>query len=129
MGLILLMTIPLFVEPINKFWHIGSYQAYPGRGPVFDELFGDFRRRWALGTKKKDTRMLPSHSSRVLTGAYSLFLFGIGLLFAIDLPQNAKKLATFCRTLWVGEEQWWILFFVFLFFIGGISAAFRHAPV
>lgn len=116
MGLILLMTIPLFVEPINKFWHIGSYQAYPGRYGFLTNFLGIFGAAWAW-EQKKDTRMLPSHSSRVLTGAYSLFLFGIGLLFAIYLPQNAKKLATFCRTLWVGEEQWWILFFVFLFLL------------
>lgn len=29
--LFLLMLVPLFVEPINKIWHTGSYQAFPVR--------------------------------------------------------------------------------------------------
>lgn len=27
----LLLIIPLFIEPINKMWHFGSYQAFPSR--------------------------------------------------------------------------------------------------
>ena len=51
-GLILLMTIPLFVEPINKFWHIGSYQAYPGRYGFLTNFLGIFGAAW-LGNKKR----------------------------------------------------------------------------
>ena len=29
--LFVLMLIPVVVEPINKIWHTGSYQAFPGR--------------------------------------------------------------------------------------------------
>ena len=29
--LFVLMLIPVIVEPINKIWHTGSYQAFPGR--------------------------------------------------------------------------------------------------
>ena len=31
LALSLLMSVPLWIEPVNKFWHIGSYQAYPSR--------------------------------------------------------------------------------------------------
>ncbi len=29
--MLLLFTIPIFIEPINKMWHTGSYMSFPGR--------------------------------------------------------------------------------------------------
>lgn len=116
LGLGFLMTVPLFIEPINKFWHIGSYQAYPGRYAFLTNFLWIWGAAWAW-EQKSEIRGVPPRSSRLLTGAYGLFLFGMGLLFAIFLPAQASELATFCHTLWVGEEQWQTLFLVFAFLL------------
>ena len=97
LGLGFLMTVPLFIEPINKFWHIGSYQAYPGRYAFLTNFLGIWGTAWAW-EQKSEMLGFPLRSSRLLTGAYGLFLFGMGLLFAIFLPAQASELATFCHT-------------------------------
>lgn len=52
--LFVLMLIPVIVEPVNKIWHTGSYQAFPGRYGYILVLLGlclaaqVLQRRWIL---------------------------------------------------------------------------------
>ena len=56
-----LCVLPLVLEPVNKMWHTGSYQAFPVRYGFITLFLGFCLSAWAL--QRISPEKLPSHTS------------------------------------------------------------------
>ena len=106
--LFVLMLIPVVVEPINKIWHTGSYQAFPGRYGYILVLLGLCLAAQIL------QRPAPAVQSFfcALTAAL-FFLLGFVIFAAFFLwNRYPKTLTAYTRTLW-GNDQSLQIFLIF----------------
>ena len=96
--LLLLTIIGVFIEPINKMWHTGSYQSIPQRYafiPIFVAMLGGL---YYL-ENNKEKAILKNIKTKVIIGLYLLFniilifvflnsfkqLFGNSIIFGVAL--------------------------------------------
>lgn len=97
---VFLLLIPLIVEPVNKLWHTGSYQAFPvryGYIPVFLAL-------WYLADCVQEPQAL-SRPSRRYTWAF-LGLASIAVLWGtVLLKTKFEVLSHYTRTLWFNKSS------------------------
>ena len=112
-ALFVLLLLPLFVEPIHKMWHMGSYQAFPMRYGFITVFLGLVLYAFVLSG---DNRLQESRF------AHSPFPFFLALL-AVALPFVAstvllhfrfEDLSSYTSTLWGSSESLSLLFLFFL---------------
>ena len=96
----LAVLVPMFVEPVNRMWHTGSYMSFPVRFGFIAVFVGlvicaEFFEKLDLGFKTKP-----------LAGALSLFacltLNGFMLYY---VNQNSETLANYVQTLWGNKDS------------------------
>lgn len=113
--LFVLMLIPVVVEPINKIWHTGSYQAFPGRYGYILVLLGLCLAAQIL-QRPADP---PCNRSSAPWTAALFFLLGFVIFAAFFLwNRYPKTLTAYTRTLW-GNDQSLQIFLIFFLLAAG----------
>lgn len=124
-----LTAIPVLIDPINKMWHTGSYQAFPVRYGYITVLFGILLYAIQLA-EENEANGLPKprefHLSALLAGAAGTFAV---FLLAYELIGHCYgTLTVYTRALW-GSPDGLRLFFAFFAVSGlayyGIALLFR----
>lgn len=96
-------AIPIFIEPINKMWHTGSYQAFPARYGFETVFTGLILAAFVLSSPKKE---IPDEKSQkkscLILGISVVALFCVlALKYSAD---NIGTLDAYTSTLW-GNTQ------------------------
>lgn len=104
-----LMVIPLFIEPINKMWHTGSYQAFPARYGYMTAFIGLlFLAKAISDLNKEESRFRNQDWPGIAIG---IFLFAaMGAVAYLLLYYRFRELTTYTRTLWADQDS--TLYFV-----------------
>ena len=107
--LFLLMTVPLLLDPVNKLWHGGSYQAFPARYGYITTLMGLLLagcvlQRWEVPAPGKPR---PA-AAAAEWGALALVTAGGVLLLACRM----EELDAYVTSLWGDAKSFsWLLVF------------------
>lgn len=113
--LLVLTLIPVFIEPVNKMWQTGNYQAFPvryGYIPVFMCLI-------LLGWMMNETagEKPPLESSPVPLFVSMLAAGALFIAACILLHNNYETITVYTRTLW-GDQSSFSMLFAFSFTAG-----------
>ncbi len=115
-SLFLLMFIPLFIDPINKVWHTGSYQAFPVRYGFIPILIG--LSLAAVGIDHALANAAPSTKPVMLL--LPLAIWGsCNVLAYLLLTNKLKEMSSYVNTLWVSYSSYRYLLLMFLAFAAG----------
>lgn len=106
-----LTALPMVIEPINKLWHMGSYQAFPVRYGYMPVFFG----LWRLGMGLDSTSEKAAGrwwtaallAAPVLTGVYVLW-------------SGFVEISSYTSTLWVSTEGFMYLGLFWLACLGAL---------
>lgn len=115
-SLFLLMFIPLFIDPINKVWHTGSYQAFPVRYGFIPILIG--LSLAGLGIDRALTKAAPTTKLSMLLLPLGVW-GGCNLLAYLLLTRRLKELSSYVSSLWVSYNSYRYLLLMFLVFAAG----------
>lgn len=104
-----LLVVPLFIEPINKMWHTGSYQAFPARYGYMTALLGLlFLAKAISDLNREEGRFLHQDWPGISIG---IFLFAsMSLVAYLLLYYRYRDLSVYTRTLWLDENA--VLYFL-----------------
>ena len=99
-----LLLLPVVIDPINKMWHTGSYQAFPVRYGYITVFIGLILAAYII-SRSEDAgigkREAPSHAAVVL----SILSAGIVLFLAEYLLRTSfSEITPYTRTLWGSTE-------------------------
>lgn len=99
-----LMVIPLFVEPINKMWHTGSYQAFPARYGYITVFLG------LILFAKAFSDMNETNSLARSVSPWGGAIGGIAVLAVISsafmlMSKHYESLTVYTRTLWASKSS------------------------
>lgn len=100
--LFLLMLVPVVIEPINKMWHTGSYQAFPVRYGYITIFMGLILVAEVLESRTFSLKAAPK-LSLVLISAFALLVFYALWIFMLRV--NLDKLSIYTRTLWGNQTS------------------------
>ena len=104
-----LMVIPLFIEPINKMWHTGSYQAFPARYGYMTAFLGLlFLAKVVADLNARESQLKQQDLPGVAIGVFLFLTMGAAAYFL--LYYRFRELTTYTRTLWADAES--TLYFV-----------------
>lgn len=103
----LLTLVPVIIEPINKMWHTGNYQAFPVRYAYIPIFFGLILFAFVLSSINEE------HTLRFFN-PFSFFigLFAVSALLLVSLLLIKKEYNTitvYTRTLWGNEDSFNLL--------------------
>lgn len=107
----LLIFIPFMLEPVNRMWHTGSYQAFPARYGYILVMLGLIAAAQVLGGMPDPEPAKSQH--RPLVRVW----LGIGVFAVVVLSFllfRPKALKDYTQSLWVSNEEYFYLFLVFL---------------
>lgn len=111
MALFLLMLLPFFIEPINKIWHTGSYQAFPVRYGYITTFLGLILAAAALQKTEPHPLRRPTLPVAVaLVGTLAAFAGSLLLLTAT----HQDDMAQYSRSLWGNKDSFTYLLIAFL---------------
>lgn len=91
-----LTVLPMIIDPINKLWHMGSYQAFPIRYGYMPVFFGLWYLGLGLDTSPKTTKCRPI---RLVLISLLPIVSGAYILYA-----HFKEISSYTSRLWVSEE-------------------------
>ena len=116
--LFLLLLIPLFIEPIHKFWHLGSYQAFPLRyGYIL--VFVGLWLLWMLLTHPAHLSDQHRSAGNISLAPGLLVTFLALLTGGYLLFRHRKELTGYLRSLWFDAQSFLhLLPFFFLSALG-----------
>lgn len=117
LGMFTLLTIPLLIDPINRMWHTGSYQAFPARYGFLAVFIGSMIAALTLSNQPGEIRRSRKSALVVCFGLAALLLGTICLIFILLAPY----LDDYVRSLWVSNEQFAS---VMLVFVAGFLSVF-----
>lgn len=110
-----LMLAPVFIEPINKMWHTGSYQAFPGRYGYMIVLLGLTLAGQIL---QQPVEPACARSSKPWTAGLFLLTGGTAVAGFWLWQRYPKTLTTYIRTLWSSNAALRIFLIFFLLAAG-----------
>lgn len=114
----ILMAVPLFIDPINKMCHMGSYQAFPARYGYITTFCGLIVVATILSNIDSN-RIVFSEKKFVVLISGLLFAFYAFGLFLLAYYKN--KMGSYVRTLWVNKTSFILMI---SFYILGIACYF-----
>lgn len=105
--LFLLTSLPLILEPANKLWHTGSYQAFPARYgyiPLFLAL-------WCMADFLGDTQMVSRNGLGRSGGNWILALAAVllSVIGALILGLKFNSIISYTSTLWFDNTSFLFL--------------------
>ena len=96
----LTLLIPMFVEPVNRMWHTGSYMSFPVRFGFIAVFIG-----LAICGEYFEKQDL-EHKTTPLFGALSIFLcLVLGGFMLYYVNQNTDTLTNYVQTLWGDKDS------------------------
>ena len=105
-----LMSLPVLIEPINKLWHLGSYQAFPVRYGYMPVFLGLWYLALGLNAPEENT-----------AGAVRRKKFWLALALTLAAAAGAyilcarfEEISSYTSTLWLSEEGFRYLFIFWL---------------
>ncbi|MHB8963600.1 MAG: YfhO family protein [Saccharofermentanales bacterium] len=132
-----LMTIPVFIEPVNKLWHTGSYQAFPARYGYITVMLGliIIGYYFSQNDKQDNPQLDERHKTPISNLVNNIILLisvavtAAACLISVYLLENrTTDMASYSRTLWGDETS--IKYIAGIFFGFGICYTllimFRH---
>lgn len=101
--MLLLLLLPLLIDPINRMWHLGSYQAFPVRFGYIIVLTGLLPTAWHLDESQR--LAVPNQSTCPLflllgCGACA----GVAALGGYLLQTQKSTLTHYAQTLWANNQ-------------------------
>lgn len=111
-----LFMIPIFIEPINKMWHTGSYMAFTGRY-AFISLFTCLElAALALEDREEDQKVfgklssrIPSYATPIIIVVGCVLIAVLAKFVALDMSvDNREALKKFTTTLYGNKKQLWV---------------------
>lgn len=111
--LFLLMAFPLVLDPVNKMWHGGSYQAFPARYGYITTLLGLLLAGCVLQRFSQQHSPRAESSPGLLAAGIAALLVPLGL-GACLLHFCREDLDAYVTSLWgdEGSFRWLLLFFL-----------------
>lgn len=106
--LLILTLIPVFVEPINKMWQTGNYQAFPVRYGYMPVFLGLALLGWMINEMSDDR--LPAQSASV---PLFISMIAVGALFitaCLLLRNDYATITVYTKTLWGNSSSLAFLF-------------------
>lgn len=107
--LFLLLLLPLLIDPINRMWHLGSYQAFPARFAYMEVLLGLLIAAWnleqteRLNARQREPARTPAVWAVVSLAAVALsFAMGAAIL---QTPELSEKAAVYAHSLWGDRDS------------------------
>lgn len=112
--MLLLLLIPMFIEPINIFWHTGSYMAFPGRygfitlfiGIICVGMFLSDGKRLPAANRSKCANIIALIVCSVVTAAYCNFITSF-------ISKNFDVITNYTKTLWQSNDSFLTLLEIF----------------
>ncbi len=108
LSIFIMTLIPVFIEPINKMWHTGNYQAFPVRYGYITVFFGLI----LLAVIISDI-----NEEHCLTVSCPVSLFGgmmaVGAVFVAEcllLYKDYETITIYTKTLWGNKSSFKLLF-------------------
>ncbi len=105
-----LTSLPVLIEPINKLWHLGSYQAFPVRYGYMPVFLGLWYLALGLNAPEENT-----------AGAVRRKKFWLALALTLAAAAGAyilcarfEEISSYTSTLWLSEEGFRYLFIFWL---------------
>lgn len=103
----LLTLVPVIIEPINKMWHTGNYQAFPVRYAYIPIFFGLILFAFVLSFINEE------HTLCFLNPlSFFISLFALGALLTVSafyIQNEYNTITVYTRTLWGNEESFKLL--------------------
>ncbi len=99
----LLLTVPLFLEPVNKMWHTGSYMAFPARYAFMTVFMLLIMSAHTMSIDVKFCGSLKKYGIGGVICAFAVFVFGKTLSAFIE--QQADVLSEYTRSLGGSEAS------------------------
>jgi uncharacterized membrane protein YfhO len=107
--MMILFMISLYIEPINKMWHTGSYQAFPVRYGHMLVLTGLAIFAAAVGKVKSDGDE-PMKSDRRILVISTAAVGGYFFFTLYHIQNSTEKLKSYATTLWGSFDSLVIVF-------------------
>lgn len=101
----ILMFIPLFVDPINKMWHTGSYQAFPARFGYIFIFLGLILLAEQISQLNLAHTSIQRNSNLLTTIGLTIAFAGTVMLAKILIVGNYNALTVYTRTLWENKDS------------------------
>ncbi len=99
-----LLLIPVCIEPINKMWHTGSYQAFPVRYGYITVFIGLILMAFLLSNAEKSSLQYKQDSSPAPI-VFSILSVAVVLLLAEYLLRTSfYEITPYTRSLWGSQE-------------------------
>ena len=107
----LLTVVPVFIEPVNKMWHTGSYQAFPARYGYITVFLGLILLAQTISALNLQNRGLRYQSASGVAGAL-LLVVSAGTVSLLLITGKYEELTPYTRTLWAdGPSTGYFLIF------------------
>lgn len=111
-SIFILTMVPVFIEPINKMWHTGNYQAFPVRYGYIPIFFGLILLAGIVSSINDRPGLRQSNAFALFGG-----MLAVGALFiaaCILITKDFDKITAYTKTLW-GDQDSFTLLLAFLF--------------
>lgn len=109
------MMIPVLIEPINKMWHTGNYQAFPLRYGYIPIFFGLILFAIELSAINREPAPLVSKPVSLFVGMCAVS--AVFVAACILVARDYDALSVYTKTLW-GNNRSFRLFLAFFFVTG-----------
>lgn len=96
----ILMLIPVFIEPINKMWHTGSYQAFPVRYGYITILLGLILTAVWISRLNIEEEKTLARDHMPIIATVLLCIVSAGAVGCFLLTFRYDELTVYTRTLW-----------------------------
>lgn len=103
----LLTMVPVFIEPINKMWQTGNYQAFPVRYGYIPIFFGLILLAAVISAANETHSLRQSNSFALFGGMLSVS--ALFITACILITKEYDKITAYTKTLWGDQESFTLL--------------------
>lgn len=104
-----MIIIPIIIDPINKMWHTGSYQAFPVRYGYMTVLMGLSLMAYFICEVNRTKKPLKEENSKSAFAFVLLLILEFIIFQAWFVLRNGNVLKKYSTTLWGGMQSFFLL--------------------